>query len=115
MSWQRPRRGFRLGQMRHRITIRYALVVTTAGEPVTTWLVRYQDEPASFEPSVGTETIRGRQVEANTKAVFVIHNRGGVSIDDRVEFDSDTYGIVAIVPSGGGDRYLELHCRGLAE
>lgn len=112
MSWQRPK-NFRLGKMRHRITIQQATHDDSTGQRETTWSARYSDEPAAYEPATGTETVRGRQVEANTKAVFLIHKRDGISVEDRIVFGSETLGITAVKPVEGGDRYLELHCRGV--
>lgn len=114
MSNWRPRRGFRVGKMRERINIQQASVTETTGQPVRSWANLYASEPASFEPASGGETIRGRQVEANVSAVFIIHKRTGINTEMRVVHDSTNYGIVRVLPVEGGNRYIELHCRALA-
>lgn len=110
-TW-RPRR--RLGKLRERITIERATVDSTTGQPVRSWADHQTSVPASYDPATGSETTRGRQVEANVKAVFTVHYSSGITVEDRVAYDGRKWGIVAIVPVEGGKRYMELHCSGVA-
>jgi len=108
----RPERGFRTGEMRHRITV--AVETTTqdaAGQPVVSlvnWLV---DEPAKFEPISGGEGARGRQVEASISAIFTVRYRDGYTPQMAITYGGETYWIVYVKQVGGMDRYRELHCR----
>lgn len=111
MTW-RPKQ--RLGKLRERITIQSASVDETTGQPVRTWSTLEASVPASYDPATGSETTRGRQVEANVKAVFTIRFRTDVTTEHRVVYDSRNWGIVATVPVEGGRRYLELHCAAVA-
>ena len=113
MTW-RPRRGFRVGAMRERIDVQTATVDASSGQPVRTWATTYASEPAAFDPVAGGETIRGRQVEAGTTAVFTVHSRsGGFDTEMRVIHNAQTYGVVRAVPVEGGRRYVELHCKSI--
>jgi SPP1 family predicted phage head-tail adaptor len=108
----RPSRGFRVGEMRHRITIKTETTVQdAAGQPVVSlvdWLV---DEPAKFEPTSGGEGARGRQVEANIAAIFTVRYRDGYKPDMAIDIGGERYWIVYVKPVQGMDRYRELHCR----
>ena len=108
----RPERGFRTGEMRHRITVKTETTTQdAAGQPVVTladWLV---GEPAKFEPTVGGEGARGRQVEATISAIFTVRYRDGYTPQMAIEYSGETYWIVYVKQVGGMDRYRELHCR----
>jgi head-tail adaptor len=108
----RPSKGFHVGQMRDRITVKSATATQDAsGQPVVTkanWLV---NEPAKFEPTQGGEGFRGRQVEAGIQAVFTVRNRSGYVPEQTVVHDSINYGIVYVKPVEGLDRYRELYCK----
>lgn len=110
-TW-RPRT--RLGKFRERITIERATVDISTGQPDRTWSTHMSSVPASYDPATGSETTRGRQVEANVKAVFTMHYTDGITPEDRVIYDGWTWGIVAMMPVEGGQRYMELHCTGVA-
>ncbi len=104
----------RTGKRRERITIRK--VTTTqddAGQPVVTYSNRYASVPAAFEDTGGTETLRGKQIEAGISAVFNIGYLQGIEETDRVVFNGRNYGIVNIRRVEGGLRMLELFCRAL--
>jgi len=108
----RPARGFRVGEMRHRITVRTETTTQDeAGQPVVTlatWLV---EEPAKFEPTTGGEGARGRQVEAGISAIFTVRYRDGYTPEMAVVIGGETYYIVYVKPVQGMDRYRELHCK----
>lgn len=111
MTW-RPRQ--RLGKFRERITIERATVEESTGQPIRTWAEHLTSVPASFEPATGGETVRGRQVEANVKAVFEVHYNGNVTPEDRIVYGGWIWGIVAILPHEGGKRYMSIHCQNVA-
>jgi len=111
MTW-RPTRGFRVGKMRERINIQTPTeAIDSAGQPIKSWATTFENEPASYEPAAGTETIRGRQLEAGINAVFIIRYRSGLNTRQRVVFNSENYGIVHVKQIEGGRRYVELHCK----
>ena len=111
MRGYRPQR-FHLGEMRQRITVKVeSATQDSAGQPVVTltnWLI---DEPAKWEPVAGTETARGRQVEAGIAAVFTVHYRDGYTPEMVVLCNGQFYGIVGVHPVDGMNAYRELHCK----
>lgn len=110
MTW-RPSR-FRVGGMRHRITVQAVTVtLTSGGDKQEAWADLYRNEPAMFDPASGGETLRGRQVETGISAVFTVHYRAGYDTTQRVSFNGTNYGIVFVKHIEGGRRYTELHCR----
>lgn len=111
MTW-RPQRGFRVGAMRERVTIKTATdAVDTVGQSIRTWAATYTDEPASWEPVSGQETSRGKQVEAGITDIFLIHYRQNIVPQMQVVFGTKTYGIVYVKQIEGGRRYIELQCK----
>ena len=112
MKGYRPGRGFHLGDMRSRITVKVETTTQdNAGQPVVTlvnWLV---GEPAKFEPTVGGEGARGRQVEAGISAIFTVHYRSGYTPEMAVVCDGQTYNIVYVQPVDGLNAFRELHCK----
>ncbi len=110
MTW-RPNRGFRVGAMRHMLSIQTATeAVDTAGQTIRTWVTTFANEPAQRMPIRGGEGLHGRQVEAGIDEIFVIHFKA-VTPKMRVVFDSVNYGIVYVNPVECGRRYLELACK----
>lgn len=104
----RPSR-FRVGSMRHYVTIRQPTeTLDDAGQPVVTWSNFLANEPAEFVPTGGIETMRGRQLEAGTKAIFRVRYREGYTTQMKVVHDGTSYGITYINPVEGQKRYLEL-------
>jgi len=107
----RPDR-FHVGEMRERITIQEAASTKDGfGQPIRSWSNRYANQPAKWIPVAGTETIRGRSVEAGITALFQIRHVEGVSPKMRVVHSSGTYGVQYVKPIGGRTRYIELHCK----
>ena len=109
MTW-RPS-SFRLGSMRERINVLTALVDESSGQPIRTWKMVHEGEPAAWMPTAGTETVRGRQVEAGIAAVFIVHYRAGYNVEQKIEHNGQSYGIVYVKQAEGGRRYIELHCK----
>lgn len=106
----RPTR-FRVGAMRHRCTIQQPTeTLDSAGQPIVTWSAYVANEPCEFQPTSGFESMRGRQLEAGTRAIFVVRYRSGYTPKMRILFDGETYGITAINPVDGLKKYLNLVC-----
>ena len=99
--------------MIHRIDVQSATVDESTGQPIRTWATTFAGEPAAWQPMAGTETIRGRQVEAGISGFFTVNFRTGYDTEQRIDFNSQTYGIVYVKPVDGGRRYLELHVRAI--
>lgn len=107
----RPER-FHVGQMRDLINIQAAATtLDDVGQPIRTWSNRYYQLPAKLMPVSGSETIRGRSVEAGIKTVFVIRYAASITPEMRVVHSSGTYGIGYVKPIEGRQRYMELHCK----
>jgi SPP1 family predicted phage head-tail adaptor len=101
------------GSMVHRIDVQTATTDETSGQPIRTWATTFSKEPAAWTPTAGTESIRGRQVEAGIAGYFTVGYRDGYDTEQRVLHDGQFYGIVYAKPIDGGRRYIELHVRGL--
>lgn len=94
---------------RFRITIQEPVeALDDAGQPIVTWDDFLADEPAEFTPMGGVEVMRGRQLEAGTKAVFKVNFRTEYTTQMRVLHDGEYYGITHINPVNGMRRELEL-------
>jgi SPP1 family predicted phage head-tail adaptor len=110
MSLGRPKQ-FGVGSMRHRCTIQQVTETQDAsGQPVVSWSDFVVDEPCQFIPTGGSETMRGRQLEAGTKAIFRVRFRSGYQPEMRIVFNSTNYGITYVNQIDGLRRYLELVC-----
>lgn len=110
MSLGRPKR-FDIGSMRHRCTIQQVTETQDdSGQPVVTWSNYVVDEPCQFIPTGGTESMRGRQLEAGTKAIFRVRYRSGYQPEMRIVYGSTNYGITYVNPVDGLRRYVELVC-----
>lgn len=100
-----------VSSMIHRIDVQTATTDDSTGQPVRTWSTTFTKEPAAWTPTAGTETVRGRQVEAGIVGYFTVGYRDGYSVEQRISFGSQYYGIVYVKPIDGGRRYIELHVR----
>lgn len=109
----RPMGGFKVGQMRHRITLQVATEsVDTSGQTIRTWAADLFKEPAQWIPTSGGETIRGKQIEAGINAVFIVRYRNDKYTPlKRISFDDRTYGIVHVKDIDGLRRYTQLECK----
>lgn len=111
MTW-RPKRAFRVGAMRERITLQSLTeTIDDHGQAIKSWANLDTNVPARYEPMTGNESIRDSQVEANVNTIFVIRYRNDLNVKMRVLYDSQTYGIVHVKRVEGGKRYIELHCK----
>jgi SPP1 family predicted phage head-tail adaptor len=106
----RPK-DLRAGALRHRCTIQQPTETQdTAGQPIVTWSAYVVDEPCEWQPTDGYESMRGRQLEAGTKAVFRVRYRSGYTTKMQVLFQGESYGITGINPVDGLLRYMLLVC-----
>lgn len=106
----RPK-DLKVGAMRQRCTVQQVTETQDAsGQPVVTWSNYVVDEPCQFIPTGGTETMRGRQLEAATKAIFRVRFRSGYQPEMRVVYGSTNYGITYVNQVDGLRRYIELVC-----
>ena len=104
--------SFRLGAMRQRITVQTpTFTVDTAGQSIPTWADTFAQEPAMFQSTNGAEVLLGKQVDAGIDAIFTVHYRDGYTVQQRIVYDSNNYGIVYVRPVEGGLRYLEIYCK----
>ena len=110
----RPAR-FRTGAMRHKCTIQQPTETQDAsGQPVVSWTNYVANEPCEFNPTSGIESMRGRQLEAGTRAIFTVRYRAGYTTKMSVLFDGERYGITAINAVDGLRKYLEIVCSAVA-
>jgi len=102
----------KLGDMRHRITVQTAnSTVDAARQRVVTYVDRLANEPSTFEQVTGGEVNRGRHIEAGVTAVFKVNARADYSVQDRIIFGGQSYGIVRIDNPAGIQRFTYLHCK----
>jgi SPP1 family predicted phage head-tail adaptor len=94
---------------RHRITFQQPTETQdSTGQPVVTWSNFRTNEPADFTPTGGTESMRGRQLEAGTKGIFVVNYRTGYTTKMQIVHDGVSYGISNIQPVDGLRREIEI-------
>lgn len=106
------RKGLRLSDMRHRVTVQTLVeTVNASRQKVQTYTDRLTEEPATFEQVSGGEYNRGQQVEAGVTAVFKVNYRTGYSVTDRIVYAGQNYGIVSIEAPVGINRFLFLQCK----
>lgn len=106
-------RNTRTGGLRYRVTIQQPNPTygTNLGQPIPSWTAWLTNEPADVDFPSGGQGSRGRQVEETVSAVFSVRYRSGHSVENRVVYDGQNYGIVRIKQVGGRQRWLELHCK----
>jgi SPP1 family predicted phage head-tail adaptor len=54
--------------------------------------------------------MRGRQLEAGTRAVFRVRYRSGYTIQMRIVYQGETYGITAVHMVDGLRNYIDIIC-----
>lgn len=106
------RKGMRLSDMRHRITLKKPVkTVDASRQPVTTWENELTMQPAKYLQVSGGETVRGRQIEAGVTALFTVNHRNEYAVDKQIVFRGQTYGIVRVDEPDGVERFVDLHCK----
>jgi SPP1 family predicted phage head-tail adaptor len=104
-----PRKRYR---KRYRVKIQTPTETQdTAGQPVVSWDTFIDSEPAEFIPTNGIESMRGKQLESGTSAIFRVNYRDGYTRQMRIEFKDSYYGITHINPVEGLYRELDLHTK----
>ena len=99
----------KMSDMRHRITVQSpASTIDADGQPIVTWSNFASGIPARFTPTGGTETMRGKQLEAGTKGVFTVNYRDGYTTQMRVAHNGINYGITHVNEVGGIQRFIEI-------
>jgi SPP1 family predicted phage head-tail adaptor len=101
------------GGLNNRITLQSATFAPDgAGQPIPTWATwGTANLPAKVEQVTGGETVRGRQVSAETQVVFTVRWLAGVTPKMRVSWDGRTLGIVRASDPYGDRRELRIECR----
>ena len=103
--------SFNVGAMRQRCNVQsVSESLDASGQPVVTWANWLENEPCQFLPTGGNESMRGRQLEAGTKAIFRVRYRSGYVPEMKVVYDGTSYGITYVNQVDGLRRYLELVC-----
>lgn len=101
----------RVGALRQRCTIQQPTeTLDAAGQPVVSWTNYVVNEPCDYMPTGGLESMRGRQLEAGTRAIFRVRWRSGYTTKMSVTYDGERYGITAVNPEEGLRRYIQLVC-----
>lgn len=99
----------RAGQLRNRITIQSSTATPdAAGQLTRTWSTFAASVPAKVESVTGGETLRGRQIAAETKIVFTVRYLAGVTAQMRVSFEGRTFGIARCGDPYGDHRELRI-------
>jgi SPP1 family predicted phage head-tail adaptor len=97
---------------RHRITFQTPVESQDAtGQPVVTWQNFRTNEPADFQPTGGTEVMRGRQLEAGTKGIFTVNYREGYTGQMQIVHNGIDYGIIYVGAVDGLRREIEIMVR----
>jgi len=102
----------KLGDMRHRITVQTATkAIDSSRQQIVSYVNRLANEPATYDQVTGGEIIRGKQVEAGVTAIFKVNGRAGYSVEDRVVFQGQHYGVVRVENPQGVERFTFLYCK----
>jgi SPP1 family predicted phage head-tail adaptor len=102
----------KISDMRHRITVQTAVqTIDASRQKIVSYVNRLTSEPATFEEVTGGEVIRGKQIEAGVTAVFKVNAKPGYSVQDRILFNGQTYGIVRVEIPSGIERFIHLYCK----
>lgn len=106
------RKGMRLSDMRHRITLRQPVkTVDDSRQQITVWEDLLTGQPAKYEQVSGGEIICGKQVEAGVTALFTVNYRSEYSVDKQIVFRNQSYGIVRVDPPDGINRFADVYCK----
>lgn len=105
----------RTGAMRHRLRVDQQIETQDGfGQPIVAWVPYVVDEPCKYTPTGGFESMRGKQLEAGTRAVFRIRYRAGYTTQMRVWFGGENYGITAVNQVDGLRNYIDIVCAAVA-
>lgn len=106
------RKGMRLADMRHRITLREPVVtLDDSRQPITSWENELTSQPAKYQQVSGGEVVRGKQIEAGVTALFTVNYRSEYTVEKQILFRGQTYGIVRVDDPDGVERFQDIHCK----
>lgn len=106
------RKGMRIGDMRHRVTLRKPVETLDASrQRIVTWEDELTNQPAKYEQVSGGEIIRGKQVEAGVTALFVVNYRADYTAQKQIVFQGVNYGIVRVDHQDGVKRFMDVFCK----
>lgn len=101
----------RAGRMRFRITIQAKTDAKgSSGQPVGTWAT-FRKVWAGADPLKGTELFTAQATEAAHEVVWDIRYLAGVTVKQRILWDSRTFDIKSVVNVGERNKQLLLYCR----
>lgn len=101
----------RAGRMRFRITIQSKTDAKgSAGQPIGTWAT-FKTVWAGIDPLKGKELFTAQATEAAHEVVFNIRYLSGVTVKQRISWDSRTFDIQSVVNVGERNKELMLYCR----
>lgn len=98
------------GALDRRVTLQRATVVRDPdynSVVATEWNDVVADIPASVRQTSGNEYLEAGQIVAQRKVTFTIRWMSDVRVTDRIEWESRSYGVVA-VNEIGRRRFLEI-------
>ena len=99
----------KIGDMRHRIDIETPTETQDdAGQPIVEWVARQVFVPANVVELNGTESMRGRQLQAGVQAIFTIWKDDAIDNTHRIVFAGKNYGILYVNTVDGARPFLEL-------
>ena len=100
------------GTLRQRITIQQSTDSQDAtGQPIRTWANVISGVPARVESVAGGETVRGRQVMAQTTTLLTTRWMSGITPSMRIVFCNRTLGILRVNDPVGDRRELRIECK----
>jgi SPP1 family predicted phage head-tail adaptor len=106
------RKGMRLADMRHRVTLmRPVKTIDASRQQITTWQPELSSQPAKYVQTSGGEIVRGRQVEASTVAVFTVNYSAAYEPEKVIVFQGQQFGIVKVDAIDGVKRFQDLQCK----
>jgi len=102
------------GELRQRIKIEEPTESQgNAGQVTRTWdtLSGASSLPARVEAVSGGESLRGRQVSAETRLVLTVRYRSDITTTMRVVYAGGTYGIIRASDPYGDQIELRIECK----
>jgi len=115
MTSGRPR-AFSVGAMRDRVDIQQATEsVDDIGQTIRTWSTLLYREPCNWTQVSGGEFVRGKQIEAQIRAIGIVKYRANTYTPEmRVVVDGVAFGIVHVLPVEGLRKYIQLECKAVS-
>lgn len=102
------RQPFEVGELRERVTLRRYTETINGYGTVERTATTISTVSAHVRPMSGNESDRGQQTTARARYLVVIRYRAGLTEKDVVVWQSEEYGIRAILDRGQRSHFLEL-------